>query len=66
MNVLLAKDLRLSLDAVRPWVLIVIGFGLVSLVISTMPTKARPAPAQIARLGGRRSSTHCINGTMGT
>lgn len=42
MTILLAKDLRLSLDALRPWALIVLGFGLVALLSSFLPRSVMP------------------------
>jgi hypothetical protein len=66
MTILLAKDLRLSLDALRPWALIVLGFGLIAGLASLLPRSLVPfnsgistASELVATIGGLAGIT-CI------
>ncbi len=47
MSPLFLKDLRLSLDAVLPWLMVVAGFGVVILFLGAMSRTALPAGLQI-------------------
>lgn len=42
MTILLAKDLRLSLDAIRPWVVILLGLVAAAAGVSLLPAQTRP------------------------
>jgi hypothetical protein len=58
MTPLLLKDLRLSLDAIRPWVIVLIGFGIAAGIAIQLPAPTIP-------LGLRGVSATELIGTVG-